>query len=253
MVQNPENRVAVIVGASSGFGAGIAQEMAVEGWHTIGIARREDRLIDLAAETGGEYEACDVTDARQVGSVATSLLERHPDIGALIYSAGMPLRELAVDTDPDEYMRAVDTNSAGFLRFVQALRPGLEAGDGADVIDIVSAAATITNPNSGSYSSSKGAQRSIDQSLREDLRPFGINIHTILPGKADTEGHPQKPSNSLFSRLTRTDVGEVTDSVLKRIGKDPKEIYVPRILKVAGVAGSIAPIQVTRVVAKMLS
>lgn len=252
--QLTDRPVAVVTGASSGFGANIVRELATSwDWHTVAVARNEDRLAALVEEVGGEYVVCDITDPDSVRSMAGTILGRHGRVDVLVNSAGEPMRTPLADTDPDAVLDILDTNAVGAMRVVQALRPGLMAAGRADVIDIASAAATIDNPNSGPYSVSKKAQHGVSKMMRRDLRVDGIAVHTVLPGKADTEGHPQQPSSSLFSKLTRTDVESVTEAVLGRIGHRPGEVHVPRILKAVGVINGIAPVTTGRIVSKVLS
>lgn len=247
-----DERVAVVTGASSGFGQNIVRELAARDWTTVGLATREDRLAALAEEVGGEYEVCDITDPAQVEIAAGRILDRHENIGLLVNSAGMAMRERLAGVGPEEAEKVIATNYLGSLRVVRALQPGLEASGGADIVDIVSAAATIDNPNSGPYSVSKAAQLAASRMLRADLRPSGIAVHSVLPGKAHTEGHPQKPSSSPLSKLTRTDVEAVTAVVLDRVGRRPSEVYVPRILKAIGVINGIAPVTAGRIIDSIL-
>lgn len=245
--------VAVVTGASSGFGKGIATELAQTGYFVIGIARNEERLGTVAEEIGGSYVLCDVTDTAQVNDAAAEIMAEYGAVSVLVNSAGEPMREHVLDADPDEITRVFDANSVGIVRLIQAFRPALEAAaPQADVIDIASAAATIANPNSGPYSASKAGQLSMTKSLRIDLAKMGISFHAILPGKADTEGHPQAPSSSIFSRATSTDVETVTRRTVGRIGKRPKEVYVPRLLKLPAVVGAVAPVTTTKLVSKLL-
>jgi NAD(P)-dependent dehydrogenase (short-subunit alcohol dehydrogenase family) len=251
--QLTDRPVAVVTGASSGFGANIVRELATSWeWHTVAVARNEDRLAALVEEVGGEYVVCDITDPDSVRSMAGTILGQHGRVDTLVNSAGEPMRTPLAETDPDDVLGILETNTVGALRVVQALRPGLRAAGRADVIDIASAAATIDNPNSGPYSVSKKAQHAVSKMMRRDLAADGIVVHTVLPGKADTEGHPQPPSSSLFSKLTRTDVESVTEAVLGRIGQGPGEVHVPRILKAVGVINGIAPVTTGRIVNKVL-
>src|SRR5947209_7294971 len=98
-------RVAVITGASSGIGAEIARALARKGYHCVLLARREDRLRGVAAEVGGEYEVCDVSDQDAVHGAAARILERHSRIALLVNNAGIPARSSFLDGDPEPAMR----------------------------------------------------------------------------------------------------------------------------------------------------
>jgi NAD(P)-dependent dehydrogenase (short-subunit alcohol dehydrogenase family) len=247
--QIAEMPVAVVTGASShGFGEAIVRRLADGGWRTIAIGRRADRLQDLAEEVGGEFEVCDISDPYQVRDTARGILDRHEGIDLLVNNAGMALRGDYREVTAYDATRVMQTNYFGTLNMTEALRPGLERAAPADVIHVISAAGAIANPHSAPYSASKHAQLGLSRLQTVSLRPLGIHVHAILPGKANTEGHPQEPSSSPFSRLTRTDIDSVADAVIARIGERPKEVYVPRRLKLGAVANTLGSVTTGRVV-----
>jgi short-subunit dehydrogenase len=102
----------------------------------------------------------------------------------------------------------------------------------------------ITNPHSAPYAASKSAQLAFSRSMAADLRPHGIRAHSILPGKANTEGHPQKISSSFFSmsRIMATDVETVANVTVGQVGKKPGEIYVPKVLRGVAVLNTAFPV-----------
>ncbi len=252
-----ERPVAVVTGASSGFGEQIVRNLSAEGWLTIGVARREDRLRSLAEEVGGEYEVCDVSYQTDVEEMAGTILSRHPAINLLVNNAGEAMRDRFIEAgdcmDTEDVMK---TNYLGSVWMAHALLGGLiDAAPSADIINMVSAGATITNPHSGPYAASKSAQLAFSRSLAADLRPHGVRVHSILPGKADTEGHPQKTSSSFFSlsKVMGTDVETVADAALSRVGKKSSEIYVPKILRAVAVLNTAIPVTAGRAVDKLFS
>jgi NAD(P)-dependent dehydrogenase (short-subunit alcohol dehydrogenase family) len=185
--------------------------------------------------------------------VAEEILERHPSIDLLVNNAGMALHERFMDVaDSNELEEVMATNYTGTVQVSHALLPGLLEATPSDVVNVVSAAATVTNPHSGAYAASKAAQLAFSRSLATDLRPHGIRVHSVLPGKADTEGHPQSKSSSPLSGIFGTDIEAVSRAVVGRVGKPPREIYVPRALKAVAVLDTIAPVTVTRIVDKLI-
>src|SRR5438128_5833064 len=103
-------RVAVVTGASSGFGVEIARRLAARGDLCILVARRADRLEALAEEIGGEAEPCDVADRAAVEAVAERILARHPEIDVLVNNAGIPGRTSFVGGDPEVIERLIRVN-----------------------------------------------------------------------------------------------------------------------------------------------
>ena len=102
--------VAAITGASSGIGAALARRLARDGWVCVLLARREERLRELAAEIGGEYDRCDVTDRSDVERAAASVLERHSELHLRVNNAGIPGREGLTALDAARLEQVIETN-----------------------------------------------------------------------------------------------------------------------------------------------
>ena len=226
-----DGRVAVITGASSGIGEATSRELARRGWLCVVLARRADRLEALAAEIGGEWEVCDVSDRQQVDAVAARVLERHPAIALLVNNAGIPARGSYLDIDPERIERVTAVNYLGGVWCLRAFEPGLRAaaGDGrAHVVNLVSVAGTVAFAAAGAYSASKHAQLAFSRSTAALLRNTGIQVHTIMPGFVETEGFPQR--KTLSSRLLRRfviDADDVAQAIVRAIEKGRGEVTVP--------------------------
>jgi len=226
-----DGRVAVITGASSGIGEATSRELARRGWLCVVLARRADRLEALAAEIGGEWEVCDVSDRQQVDAVAARVLERHPAIALLVNNAGIPARGSYLDIDPERIERVTAVNYLGGVWCLRAFEPGLRAaaGDGrAHVVNLVSVAGTVAFAAAGAYSASKHAQLAFSRSIAALLRNTGIQVHTIMPGFVETEGFPQR--KTLSSRLLRRfviDADDVAQAIVRAIEKGKGEVTVP--------------------------
>jgi short-subunit dehydrogenase len=226
------HRVAIVTGASSGIGEATARLLAARGWHCVLVARREDRLRALAAETGGEVELCDVGDREAVDAMAARVLERQPAINLLLNNAGMPARGTFLTVDPELIERVTDVNYLGGVWCTRAFLPGLRwaasGGGGAHVVNMVSVAGTLAFAPAGAYASSKHAQLAFSRSLASALRGTGIAVHAVLPGFVETEGFPQK--GVLRSRLLGRFVIQpprVAEAVLAAVEKGRREVTVP--------------------------
>lgn len=225
-------RVAVVTGASSGIGEATARELADRGWQCVLLARRQERLEQLAQEIGAEWEVCDVRDRAQVDEVAASVLERHPAIGLLVNNAGVPGRGTFVSTEPETIERVLDTNYLGGVWCSRAYLPGLRAavaaGGGAHVVNVISVAGTIAFAPAGPYAAAKHAQLAFSRSLAATLRTEGIQVHSVLPGFVETEGF--KPRTTLRNPLMRWFVLEsdaVARAIVKAVEKGKREITIP--------------------------
>ena len=219
-------RVAVVTGASSGFGVDIARRLAARGDHCILLARRADRIEALAAELGGEAEPCDVTDREGVNAVAARILERHPKIDILVNNAGIPGRTSFIDGDPEKIENVIRTNYLGSVWCLNAFLPGLLAAAPSHVVNMVSVAGVVAGPPSGPYSASKHAQLAFSRTVAAELRSRGVRVHTVKPGFAETEGFPQKWLPKRAHRFVISS-DEVADHVLRSLERNRGETTVP--------------------------
>jgi uncharacterized protein len=240
-------RVALVTGASSGIGAAIVRALAERDWHTVLLARREDRLRALAEEVGGEYELCDVGRREEVTRVASRVMERHQRIELLVNNAGIPGRAGFAKIDDERLERVIRVNYLGSAWCLRAFLPALEAAGRSDVVNIVSVAGAVAFAPSGPYSASKHAQLAFSRATAGELRPRGIHVHTVNPGFVETEGFPQ--ATALRSALLRRLVIEPEDvarRVVKVIERDRRETFVPAYYRVAAIAQALFPGLVSR-------
>jgi NAD(P)-dependent dehydrogenase (short-subunit alcohol dehydrogenase family) len=118
-------KVAVVTGASSGIGEATARELTRRGWQCVLVARRQERLEALAAELGGEFELCDVSDREAVERAAAAILARHPRVDLLVNNAGIPGRADFLTLEPKRIEAVLRTNYLGGVWCFRALEPGL--------------------------------------------------------------------------------------------------------------------------------
>ena len=230
--------VAVVTGGATGIGAAVARKLADREWTCVLVGRREDRLRATAEEMGGEYEVCDVADRDAVWRMAATVRERHPELGLLVNSAGVPGRGNYLDLPPERIEELVRINYLGSVWCLLSLLPALEAGAPSHLVNVVSVAGTVAI---GPYSASKHAQLAFSRSVARELQPRGIHVHTINPGFVHTEGFPQ--DWLLRGRFGRVVVGPelVADRIVRAIERDRPEIFVPRWYRVAALAQAIVP------------
>jgi hypothetical protein len=248
-VSQLDQRVAVVTGASSGIGAELARLLAQRGWRCVLLARREDRLRDLAEELGGEYELCDVADREAVAAVGARVLERHPRIHLLVNNAGIPARATFLDGDPEAIERVIRTNYLGSVWCLRAFLPGLEAAAPSDLVNIVSVAGVMALPASGPYAASKHAQLAFSRSAASQLRSRRIRVHTVKPGFVETEGFPQSWLPKPARRIV-IEPGDVARHVLHSLERGREETTVPWFYAPVGVLQALVPNLVARVLAR---
>jgi len=241
--------LAVVTGASSGIGAALARRLARDGWSLVLVARREDRLKELAQELGAEYEVCDVSARGEVERVAAAVLERHPKVDLLVNNAGVPGRRDFLSADPETIERVIATNYLGSVWCLRAFLPGLEAAaPGAHVANIVSVAGTVAFPPSGPYSASKHAQLAFSRATTRQLARRRIKVLTVLPGFIETEGFPQKTAlQSAFFRGQVKTPEQLVDKIVGALASGRTQLTYPGFYRVFGILQAVAPSLLGRV------
>jgi uncharacterized protein len=239
--------VAVVTGGGTGIGAAVARRLAQRDWLCVLVGRREEPLKATAEEIGGEYEVCDVSERAAVERMATSVRERHPELGLLVNNAGVSGRGNYLDLPPERIEELIRVNYLGSVWCLLALLPALEASAPSHLVNVVSVAGTVAI---GPYSASKHAQLAFSRSMARELRPRGIHVHTVSPGFVHTEGFPQ--DWLLRGRFKRLVIGPelVADRIVQAIDRDQTEIFVPRWYRAAAIAQAVLPGPFRRVPAR---
>ncbi|QIM19792.1 SDR family NAD(P)-dependent oxidoreductase [Leucobacter coleopterorum] len=181
----------VVTGASSGIGAATVRRFAELGWQTVAVARREDRLRALAAETGAHVIVCDVTDEAQVGRMAAEVAETGGATG-LVNNAGGALGVDSVEhSSNDDWRRMFEVNVIGLRTVTAAMLPvlregGREAGV-ATILNLTSTAGHDAYPGGGGYNAAKFAAHAVTNVLRLELAGEPIRVIEVAPGLVHTE------------------------------------------------------------------
>lgn len=193
-------RTAVITGAASGMGNATARLLAAQGARVALLARRAERLEELAARItaeGGQALAVvtDVTDQASVDAAAERVHAGFGPVDLVVNAAGVMLPNPVDAGRADEWQRMLDTNVTGVLRVIRAFTADLvaaaAAGRTADLVNISSIGAHITFPNYAVYGATKAALTYLSASLRTELGPRDVRVTNIEPGLTDSElaGH----------------------------------------------------------------
>lgn len=223
MVETGRNeRVAVITGASSGIGAATARTLAAQGFHIVAVARRADRIRDLAEEIGGTAIVADVTDDASVDALASKLSR----VDVLVNSAGGARGlEPVADAELDHWRWMWETNVIGTLRVTRALLPKLiESGDGL-IVTVTSVAALEVYDGGAGYTAAKHGQGALHRTLRGELLGKPVRLTEIAPGAVETEfslvrfDGDQQRADAVYTGITplvAADVAEVIGFVASR-------------------------------------
>ena len=177
--------LALVTGATSGFGEAIARRLYADGGRVIAIGRRRDRLDALAGSLGERVLALplDVTDTAAVAALPATLPAEWREIDVLVNNAGLALGiKPAFETELVDWDRMVATNVTGLMHLTHAILPGMVARDRGHVVNIGSVAGAYPYPGGNVYGATKAFVRQFTLNLRADL--VGTNVHAtdIEPG-----------------------------------------------------------------------
>jgi NAD(P)-dependent dehydrogenase (short-subunit alcohol dehydrogenase family) len=182
-------RTVLITGCSSGIGQATARLLAAEGFQVLAGVRSEERaatLLDPRLPSLVPVQL-DVTQVDQIEQVLAMLDGRFGEKGlyALVNNAGLGLPAALELATLEEVRRVIEVNTIGPLRLVQRCLPHLRRGAGR-VVNMSSVNGVLAIPTLGAYSASKFALEAISDTLRVELRPWGITVSLIQPGQINT-------------------------------------------------------------------
>lgn len=190
----PMERVALITGASSGFGLLTAVTLARRGWRVLATMRDLGRREKLeaaaqAAEVLDRIEilALDVTNAGQIAALAEAVAARPGPLHAVVNNAGFAMAGFADDVSDAELRRQFDTNFFGAAAVTRAFMPQFRRQGSGHIVMLSSISGRMGFPGIGSYAASKFALEGWAETLRLELKTLGIQVVLVEPGSFETD------------------------------------------------------------------
>jgi NAD(P)-dependent dehydrogenase (short-subunit alcohol dehydrogenase family) len=174
---------ALVTGGGRGIGAGIARELAADGWEVTVTGRTAEQVEQVAAEIGGKAVVGDVSKREDVERM---LAEAGP-IDLLVANAGVALWEDSWETDPDEWWHVFEVNVLGAYLTVRLALPGMIERGGGRIVITGSGASYLPGSNSGAYGASKAAVGRFGETLARQVAEHGVKVFVISPGLVRTE------------------------------------------------------------------
>ncbi|KKI93135.1 oxidoreductase [Bacillus sp. SA1-12] len=182
-----------ITGASSGIGEKIAIECAKRGAHLILLARREERLTELAEQIKRDYGvSCtyyilDVQDLDSVQRVFSNIAQEVGPIDVLVNNAGFGIFNDVLDASLDEMKSMFEVNVYGLVACTKMVLPAMIERKKGHIINIGSQAGKIATPKSSLYSATKHAVIGFTNSLRMEVKSSNIFVTSVNPGPIKTD------------------------------------------------------------------
>ena len=175
-----------MTGASSGIGEQAALSLLAKGYTVYGVARRVERMQGLA-DKGVHVIAMDITDDESASSGVKQILEEAGRLDVLVNNAGFGSYGALEDVAIDDARYQFEVNIFGLARITQLVLPTMRAQGSGRIINISSIGGRIYEPLGGWYHSTKFALEGLSDSLRMELKPFGIQVVVVQPGAIKTE------------------------------------------------------------------
>jgi NADP-dependent 3-hydroxy acid dehydrogenase YdfG len=185
-----QDKVVVIMGASSGIGEATTKKLAQEGAKLVIAARREDRLkalVDSIPDADITYAVADVTNKEEVQAVVDLAVERYGRVDVLFNNAGIMPQAPLSDLRIDEWRQMLDINIMGVLNGIAAVLPIMQKQQSGQIVTTASEAGHVVFQQGAVYSGTKFAVRAIMETLRQEEKKKHIRSTLISPGTVDTE------------------------------------------------------------------
>ena len=246
MTTHLNDTVALITGASSDIGEACARHLAAEGAAVALVARRADRLEQVATdirEQGGTalvIEA-DVTDPEQARGAVDRTVAELGRLDTLINNAGVMLLGPIVDAPVEEWQRMVDVNLLGLLYCTHAALPHLLAAaeqpprQVADLVNVSSVAGRVPRLGSGVYNLTKHGVGAFSESLRQEVTKRHVRVSLVEPGATATElaGHNRpevlETMAARFADVERLEADDIAETVTFIVTR-PRRVAVNEVL-----------------------
>ncbi|HTB06771.1 MAG TPA: SDR family oxidoreductase, partial [Bacteroidia bacterium] len=225
-------KIALITGATAGFGEAIAHELASHNYNIIITGRRKDRLQKIQKELetnhGAEVLALnfDVRKLDEVKKNLSALPEKWQQIDVLVNNAGLASGLSSIqEGDTEDWEKMIDTNVKGLLFVTRTISPFMIKNKKGHIINIGSVAGKEVYANGNVYCATKHAVDALTKAMRIDLLQHGIKVTGICPGMAETEfslvryhGDEAKAKNVYkgIDALTAKDIAEVVYFAVSR-------------------------------------
>jgi short-subunit dehydrogenase len=244
-----DSSTCLVTGASAGIGTEFARQLAALGYNVTLVARRKERLEELAEELTAQHGvkaktiACDLSSAAARGRMITTVKRQQLDVDVLVNNAGFGTAARFQDLETDGELGLVRTNVEAVVHlcsvFVESM---VERGRGA-VLNVASTASFQPLPRQASYAASKAFVLSFTEALGEDLHGTGVKCTALCPGPVPTEFADVAGIDEKFVQIPGVATSPADTAAAGIEGMERgKRVVIPGAANRAGaLAGRLAP------------
>jgi 3-oxoacyl-[acyl-carrier protein] reductase len=180
-------RTAIVCGASSGIGLGIAESLAGEGANVVMFARRGERLQREAQRLGAVGVAGDVTSAEDVERLVETAVDTFGEVDILVNNSGGPPRARASELDEEQVEAAVQLLLVSVVRLTGLCLPYLELSSAGRIVNVTSSSVREPIDNLALSNVVRPGVVGWAKTLARELGPRGITVNCVAPGRIDTD------------------------------------------------------------------
>jgi uncharacterized protein len=184
---------ALVTGASAGIGGAIAHQLARRGHNLVLVARRKEKLDELAGELAGEHGirtetiACDLTEEAPRGRLAGRIAELGLEVDILINNAGFATGGAFYEADPDKEIQQVRLLVEAVVALTSAFLPPMVERRRGAILNVASTAGMQPMPYSAGYSAAKAYALAFSEAIHQEVRQHGVTVTALAPGPVETE------------------------------------------------------------------
>ena len=201
------DRVAIVTGAASGIGRGIAERFGHEGARLLAVDRKPDELATLAASLGGEPDrvralVADVGEDGAPERIVTACLETFGRVDILVNNAGIGGSHAILETSDEEWQRMLHVDLTSVFRLSKRVLLEMRRQGGGRIVNMASVFGVTGYPGATSYSAAKAGVVALTRSMAIDYAPHGVRVNAIAPGLILTDMTRERlATNRRYQRL----------------------------------------------------
>lgn len=218
-MNNLENKVAIVTGASRGIGKVIAEQIAKAGAKTVCVSRSLSDVEKVAKGINGQgftaiAMACDISNGVQYQDLVKSAIEKFGSVDILVNNAGVTKDNLIMRMSEDDWDIVIDTNLKGAFNGTKAVTRHMMKQRSGRIINISSVVGLIGNAGQANYAASKAGLIGLTKATAKELASRGITANCIAPGYIETDMTnrlPEKMKNALIEQIPLGRIGQATD------------------------------------------